>query len=65
VRVYDLSGRLVTTVLDEVVEPGGHRVVWDGTTDTDNRAASGVYFLKIEAPDVEGFSATRKLVLVR
>ena len=64
-RVYDLSGRLVRSLVDEVVEPGVHRVVWDGTTGTGNRAASGVYFLKVEAGGVPGLAATRKLVLLK
>ena len=65
-RVYDLAGREVRTLVDGDAEPGEHVTVWDGTTDTGRRAASGVYFVKMEAPGGAGsFLATRKLVLLK
>ena len=49
-----------------VVEPGEHKVVWDGATDSGDRAASGVYSVKMEAPGRGGgFRGTRKLVLLK
>ena len=66
VRVYDLSGRLVRTLLDDVAGPGEHRAVWDGATDTGDRAASGVYFVKLEAgTDAGTFREARKVVLLK
>lgn len=64
-RVYDLSGRAVRTLVDAVVDPGEHRAVWDGRTDSGERAASGVYFVKVDGGEGEGPSATRKLVLLK
>ena len=61
-RVYDLAGRKLRTLVDEVLEPGPHRTSWDGRTDAGRGAPSGVYFIKVEAP---GFHATRKLVLLK
>ncbi|MCK4511605.1 T9SS type A sorting domain-containing protein, partial [bacterium] len=61
-RVYDLAGRKLRTLLDEVLEPGAHRTCWDGRTDGGRGAPSGVYFIRVEAA---GFHATRKLVLLR
>ncbi len=66
VRVYDLAGREVRTLVDRDVEAGEHKVVWDGTTDVGQRAASGVYFLKMEtAGHTDAFRASRKLVLLK
>ncbi len=62
VLVYNLAGRVVRTLVDETVEPGRYTVVWDGTTDTGDRAASGVYFVRMEAA---GFRASRKAVLLK
>ena len=62
-RVYDLAGRVVRTLVDEPVEAGEHAVVWEGTSDSGKRAGSGVYFLKMETG--QGFSAARKLVLLK
>jgi len=65
-RVYDLAGRVVRTLVNRDVEPGEHKVVWDGTTDTGRRAASAVYFAKMEiAGDSGAFRAARKLVLLK
>ena len=66
IRVYDVAGRMVRTLVDGKAEPGKHSVVWDGTTGSGERAASGVYFVKMEAPDHKGaFRAIRKLVLLK
>ncbi|MFH1866179.1 MAG: FlgD immunoglobulin-like domain containing protein, partial [Candidatus Eisenbacteria bacterium] len=65
-RVYDLTGRVVRTLVDGPVEPGDQVVTWDGTTDAGQRAASGVYFVKMETAGHTGaFRATRKLVLLK
>ena len=65
-RVYDLAGREVRTLVDRDVESGEHKIVWDGTTDAGRRAASGVYFVRMEAPGrADAFRATRKLVLLK
>ena len=63
VAVYDLTGRVVRTLVDGVVGPGEHEVVWDGVTETGVRAASGVYFVKLAAGD--GGAGEAKLVFVR
>jgi hypothetical protein len=62
IRVYNLAGRLVRTLVDAPQEPGEHDAVWDGTTDSGVRAASGVYFIRMEAG---GFEAVDKLVLLK
>jgi len=66
IRVFDAAGRVVRTLVDRNIEPGEHRAIWDGTTDTGNRAASGVYFVKMEAAgSSRAFEAARKLVLLK
>jgi hypothetical protein len=66
IRVYDLAGRVVRTLVAGERGPGEHVAVWDGMTDSGGRAASGVYFAKMEAVGSSGaFAAARKLVLLR
>ena len=49
VAVYDLSGRLVRTLMDESsATPGDHAVRFDGKDDQGRRLASGRYFVKAE-----------------
>ncbi|HUT98282.1 MAG TPA: FlgD immunoglobulin-like domain containing protein, partial [bacterium] len=60
--VYDLSGRLITTLVDDTLTAGRHTLGWDGTASRGTSVQSGVYFYKL---DTETDSATRRLVLVR
>jgi hypothetical protein len=63
VRLYDLRGKVVRTLLDADVPAGtSGRLVWDGSDDGGAPCASGVYFCRVEAA---GFEATRKLVLLK
>lgn len=53
IRVYDVSGRLVTTLLNEVRDAGLHTdVQWKGLNDRGANVASGVYFYKIDRKSV-------------
>ena len=60
--VYDVLGRLVKTLKDEVVSEGLHALVWDGTDDRDKDVASGVYFYRLSTPS---FSTVHRLVLLK
>jgi hypothetical protein len=62
IRVYDVTGRLVTTLVDGVVEPGRHAVTWNGTNDAGEGVGTGVYFCVMDATD---YHATRKMMLLR
>jgi hypothetical protein len=62
VRIYDVSGRLVRTLVDRVETPGEKRVVWYGRNDRGNSVATGVYFYRMTAP---GFTMTKKMVLLQ
>jgi hypothetical protein len=51
VSVYDLQGRLVNTLLDEVRPVGEQRVTWDGSNARSQRVSSGMYYFRIQAPE--------------
>ena len=63
-RVYNVAGQLVRTLVDEVQIPGpdGLRVTWDGRSDAGQAVSSGVYFYKLATP---GFTETKKMVLLK
>lgn len=61
-RIYDVTGQLVRTLVDTQREPGYYKVVWDGRDDTGRRVTSGIYFYKIRAGP---YTATKKLILLR
>jgi len=52
VAVYDVRGRLVRDLVDEVLGAGEHVVRWDGRTDGGIAVPSGVYFCRLVAGDV-------------
>ncbi|MGD8395133.1 MAG: FlgD immunoglobulin-like domain containing protein, partial [Candidatus Eiseniibacteriota bacterium] len=60
-RVYDVGGRHVRTLVDAVLDAAGHAVDWDGRDAQGRRLSSGVYFYELDAP---GYTAARKLVLL-
>lgn len=51
VKVYDVQGRLVRTLVDAVLPAGRRDVVWDGVDDAGRAAPSGVYFVRLRHPD--------------
>jgi hypothetical protein len=61
IRLFDVSGRLVSTLANGVFPTGRHWARWDGRT-TQGQAPSGVYFLRFESP---GHAITRRFVLAR
>ncbi len=61
-RVYDVAGRLIRTLVDGKLAADRHEVIWDGTNNGGRRVASGVYFYRIEAGKHE---MTKKMVLLR
>ena len=60
-RVYDVVGRLVRTLVDEAQTPGAKAISWNGRTDAGRRVASGVYFYRLRAP---GFEKTLKMIVL-
>ena len=62
-RVFDISGRLVRTLLnDERVQQGRNEVFWNGRDDRGRQVSSDVYFYRLETKE---FSETRKMVMIR
>ncbi len=60
--IYNTSGRLIRTVVDETMQAGSRQILWDGRNDSGKSVSSGLYFYKIEA---DGFTETRKMTLIR
>ncbi|MBL0062192.1 MAG: T9SS type A sorting domain-containing protein [bacterium] len=56
-KVFDVTGRLVATLIDESLAAGVHRTNFDAA-----RLASGVYFYRLEAAK---YSMTRKMVVLK
>ncbi|MHB8077641.1 MAG: S8 family serine peptidase [Candidatus Krumholzibacteriia bacterium] len=61
-RIYDLRGAVVRTLVVAELPAAVHRYVWDGRTDRGDQAASGVYFYRLRA---DGRQMVRRMTLIR
>jgi hypothetical protein len=61
-KVYDVTGRLVRTLAEEIQEAGSHKVTWDGKDSSGRKVASGVYFCRFKAGES---SSVNKMVLLK
>jgi hypothetical protein len=61
IRVYDVNGRLVRSLVDGQKAAGYHSAPWDLTNGAGQRVAPGVYFCRMEAG---AFRDTKKVVLL-
>ncbi len=62
IRIYNVMGQLVRTLVDEYQAAGTHEVIWNGTTDTGSKVASGIYFYRFETAD---FQKTVKMTMLK
>jgi hypothetical protein len=56
-RVYDIIGKEVATLVNDTKEPGSYEVKFDAS-----KLASGIYFYKLQAGS---FTTTKKLMLMK
>ena len=61
-EIFDVSGRLVRTLVDRSLPPGEFEVRWDGRTDRGEKVAAGVYFYRLTTPER---NVTRKMALLK
>jgi hypothetical protein len=60
-RVFDLQGRWIHTLVDQNLPAGRYAIPWRGDDAQGQPAGAGVYFYRLETPS---FEATRKTVLL-
>lgn len=56
-KVYDVLGRMVATLVDQIRQPGEYTVTWDA-----EKIPSGIYYCRMISGN---FTSTRKMVLIR
>jgi len=61
-KVYNVAGQLVRTLVSGERDANSYTVTWDGKNDRGGAVASGIYFYKMETKD---FSQTKKMVMLR
>jgi hypothetical protein len=61
-KVYNVLGQRVRTLVDEEKSPGQYRIVWDGKDDFGNPVTSGMYFYQLGVGEI---SQTKKMLLLK
>ncbi len=61
-EIYDLRGRKVKTLVDELLSPGIHQVSWDGSNRQGIIASSGIYLYVLKSGNTV---LSRKMLLTR
>ncbi|MFQ5768947.1 MAG: FlgD immunoglobulin-like domain containing protein [bacterium] len=61
-RIYNLLGELVQTLVDEVKPPGVYKIDWDGKNSQGLQVGGGLYMVRMK---VGGFVQNKKIVLLR
>ena len=61
-RIFDVGGRLVRTLVAETLPAGAHEQVWDGKDDDGRAVPTGIHFARLSAGAAH---ATRKLMVLR
>ena len=61
-KVYDMKGTLVKTLLNENQSSGHKTVKWDGTSDLGQKVSAGLYLYRIQT---DGFTSTKKMALLK
>ncbi len=62
-KIYDISGSLVKTLLSENRGPGSYTVNWDGRNEAGTLVTSGIYFYTLTTG--AGFRQTKKMLLTK
>jgi len=62
IDIFNALGKRVRTLVNENQAAGHHRTRWNGKDQANKNAASGIYFIRIQAGD---FSGVRKMILLR
>jgi hypothetical protein len=80
-RVYDILGREIRTLVNQVETPGYHTVEWDGRSSAGQKVGSGIYFYRLSVvPTAQrdlvptksrngktesGFTKTQKMLMLK
>lgn len=61
-NIYDMSGRLIKTLLNDYQTLGEHSISWDGTDENGKAVSSGIY---LYSANIEGIIHTKKMLFLK
>ena len=60
--VYNLKGQKVKSLINEKMDMGVHKIIWNGTNNQGKEVASGVYYYRLSSGN---YTKTNKMVLMK
>lgn len=61
-RIYNINGQLVRSLVSNTLDAGYHTFNWDGRSDNGTQVSSGIYIYRVVAGD---YNATRRMILLK
>jgi YVTN family beta-propeller protein len=61
-KIYNILGQKVRTLVDEPKRAGSYEVIWDGKDGQGKEVVSGIYFYQLKAGD---YTETKKMILLK
>jgi hypothetical protein len=49
IKIYDLQGKLINTLIEKKQIPGRYEIIWNGTDKNKKEVISGLYFIRLQA----------------
>ncbi|MCD6595063.1 T9SS type A sorting domain-containing protein [bacterium] len=60
--IYDIGGHCVSILVENWLEPGEYKVIWNGKSDDYSNQPSGIYFIRYITPSG---SITKPIALIK
>jgi hypothetical protein len=61
-KIYDILGREIRTLINKTMQPGIKRIEWDGRDSRGNAVSTGIYFYRLDAGK---FSEVKKMLIIK
>ena len=61
-KIFNIKGQLVKTLVNQEVKAGYHSIVWDGTDNFGTDVATGIYMYRLET---KTYNQTKKMMLMK
>lgn len=61
-KIYNIKGELVRTLINSPLSKGDHKILWDGKDQNQKKVSSGVYFYKMQSGT---YSEQKKMLLLK
>ena len=62
INIYDMTGRLVSTLVNGVLDEGAHVIDWNGYDNSGEMVSAGVYIYSLESSDM---MMTKKMIFLK